>query len=169
MEPPLRRISLAAILLGAALFTAIRVNPFYLSYFNPLAARPGYDVSTDSNVDWGQGLNYLSESLSPDDKLKGIYLCYFGTADPHYSNIKYLAVASDTLSGHMDDSADKTLAPTTFAISATHYQSTYYADKDLFGWLRAYTPRVVADSILVYDFSAAPEALQRLRALRPPS
>lgn len=166
IEHTVTRYALMTVLLVAAFIPMARANPNYLSYFNSLVRKPGYEVATDSNVDWGQGLKMLTQSLSPEEKSKGIYLCFFGTADPHYYGIKYLNIASDALSGHTDDSADTSLAPMLFAISATNFQATYYADRNVFAWLRAYTPRVVADSILLYDFSLFPEARQKLNALR---
>jgi hypothetical protein len=153
---------------GWMAWTATAIRPHFLAFFNEAAGGPsqGYRYFTDSNVDWGQGLSFLPAALDEQTKKSGIYLCYFGVADPHAYGIRYLNVASDPLAGHLDDSSDKTLSPTTFVISATKLQATYFADKTLFQWLNQYQPaKLVANSLFVYDFSNHPEALERLKSL----
>ena len=69
-------------------------------------------------------------------------------------------------SRHPDDTM-LNLSPTTFVISATNLQSTYYADKSLFAWLKDISPRtVVGYSLFVYDLSAHPDKLEFLKRLR---
>lgn len=152
-----------------SLISVVWVSPHFLSYFNELAGGPsqGYKYFTDSNVDWGQGLKELSEALTPQEKQNGIYLSYFGVADPKAYNLKYLDVGSDRLVFRKDDSDDPAVKPTSLAISATNLQATYYLDKTVFDWLKEKTPRTVAGhSIFIYDFSHDPESLQMLDRLR---
>lgn len=61
----------------------MRAHPWHLSYFNETIGSldNGYAYLTDSNVDWGQGLKALGAYLQ-EEQVTGIYLSYFGTADP---------------------------------------------------------------------------------------
>jgi uncharacterized membrane protein YidH (DUF202 family) len=148
------------------------IRPYFLSYFNAAAGGPrnGHRLLTDSNIDWGQGLKELAASLSAEERSRGIFLSYFGTADPHELGIKYLDVGSDPISGHPDDASDPALNPTTLAISVTNLRSTYFADKTAFAWLDDIPPtRIIAYSIFVYDLAGRPDALARLNAMRRPS
>ncbi len=144
------------------------MRPHYLAYFNEIVGGPanGYKHLTDSNVDWGQGLKQLGESLSEQDKADGIYLTYFGVADPHYYGIRYLDIGSDRIVQRQDDTA-LNLAPTKLAISVTNLQGTYYADHAVFNWVKSYEPaKIIGHSIFLYDFSGKPEALAMLKGMR---
>jgi hypothetical protein len=70
----------------SALWTA----PRYLSYFNLFAGGPagGRYYLSDSNLDWGQDLKRLRETMQ-EHGLPSVYLLYFGTADPHAYGIAY--------------------------------------------------------------------------------
>ena len=53
-----------------------------------------------------------------------------------------------------------------FAVSVTNLQATYYADKDIFGYLKGYTPvEKIADSIFIYDLTGRQEDLKKIKAL----
>ncbi len=150
----------------------ILVRPHFIAYFNEFVGGPknGYRYLTDSNVDWGQGLKLLRRELSDEDVSRGIYLSYFGVADPHAEGITYLDVGSDVIAGHRDDTGNPSVKPTTLAISITNLQGTYFEDKDAFRWLSEFKPiRVVGESIFVYDFSNQPGALEALESMRRPS
>jgi len=80
----------AAFLLAALVFSAAKVNPHYLAYFNQLSGGPseGYKYFVDSNLDWGQGVKELAAHL----KEKGnppVIFAYFGTARPEAYGVKY--------------------------------------------------------------------------------
>jgi len=144
-------------------------QPHYLSYFNEFigGSDKGYQYLTDSNVDWGQGLKLLKNELSKEDLDKGIFLSYFGVAEPHQYGIRYVDIGSDVIAGHKDDFGQPGLKPTTFVISATNLQGTYYSNKQFFNWLEKYTPqKVIAHSLLVYDFSKQPEVIKKLEKIR---
>ncbi|MFN0117331.1 MAG: hypothetical protein ACKVQC_03430 [Elusimicrobiota bacterium] len=143
-------------------------SPWFISYFNEFIGGPrhGYKYVTDSNVDWGQGLSELGKELSLSDRENGIFLSYFGVADPHFYGIRYWDVGSDTIAGHLDDS-DLNLNPTKLAISVTNLQATYYSDKKIFKWLESLTPtQIVAHSIFIYDLKDHPQALLQLKNMR---
>lgn len=145
-----------------------RVRPDFIAYFNELVGGPanGYKYLTDSNVDWGQGLKKLGEELTEQERQSGIYLCYFGVADPHRYGIRYRGVGYNRLVERIDDSTFG-IQPTTFAISVTNLQATYYPDRTVFDWLKNYSPsKIIGHSIFVYDFSKNPEAIDQLRRLQ---
>jgi len=145
------------------------IQPHYLSFFNALFGGPekGYTHLTDSSVDWGQGLKELSENLSEEDKKNGIYLSYFGVADPHFYGLRYLDVGSDVIAGHKDDSGRAGLKPQKLAISVTNLQATYYADKEIFKWLKEKEPvKRIGYSLFLYDFKDDSESLKRLENMR---
>lgn len=145
-----------------------RVRPDFVAYFNEFVGGPaqGHRYLTDSNIDWGQGLKKLSGELTEKEREAGIYLSYFGVADPHFYGIRYLDVGSDRIVTHTDDTV-LGIHPTTFVISVTNLQATYYADQTVFEWLKRYTPaKIIGHSLFVYDFSGNPEAIESLRRLR---
>lgn len=69
---------------------ALWIHPHYLSYFNLAVGGPadGYQVLTDSNVDWGQDLIRLKQWMATND-VERVELGWFGTADPGYYDIAY--------------------------------------------------------------------------------
>jgi len=147
-------------------FGTLRAHPWHLSYFNELIGSQdrGYLYATDSSVDWGQGLRALSAYVRRE-RIDGIYLSYFGSADPAYYGIRYLPlVFVDGLTPEYFQEArhgDPTIATQSrivLAVSATNLQGTYFTDQGFFAFLKPLTPdAVVADSILVYDLDRHPE------------
>ena len=112
------------------------------------------------------------------EKADGIFLDYFGTPDPHYYGIKYVPLGMiNTISDNESTSQARSLRAgdnidfsrenkVLFAISATNLQATYYADKNLFSWLKNIKPdKIVAHSIFVYNMSAHPLEYAKLKAL----
>ena len=166
--------------LGLVLFAVLTLKtyPWYISYFNELAGPRdnSYKYLTDSNVDWGQGLKELAIYLK-NEKAGGIYLSYFGTADPSYYGIKYFPIGfvdgisrpyteNERIGDNIDfESQEKIL----LAVSATNLQATYYADKQVFSFLKDIKPvKVAANSIFVYDLKADPGAYAKFRELLAP-
>ncbi len=87
--PPWQRWVLPVLLCGH-LLSFVAATPGYLSYFNQLAGGPegGRRYLLDSNVDWGQDLDRLSDWMR-DRNLSKIHLAYFGTADPEAYGIRF--------------------------------------------------------------------------------
>jgi hypothetical protein len=81
-------LSVVAILAGWYAFSAFRIHPHYLAYFNELVGGPerGYRYLVDSNLDWGQDLKGLKAYMDRHG-IARIKLSYFGTADPDYYGI----------------------------------------------------------------------------------
>lgn len=161
------KILTGVLLVWLSVETAI-AKPNYLSYFNEFVggSKNGYHSMIDSNVDWGQALRELSETLTPEEREKGIYLSYFGVVDPHIYGIKYFDVNRSFFPPHEDDAKDSALAPTTLAISVSHYQMDTPGTNAKFSWLKSRAPkRLVGNSILMYDFSDDAEARDKLAIL----
>jgi hypothetical protein len=60
---------------------AIRAHPDHLAYFNALAGAHPENVLVDSNLDWGQDLYRLSDTLAARGIRDSVLVAYFGTAD----------------------------------------------------------------------------------------
>ena len=145
---------LFTILLGFSLavygLNTLRQQPHHLAYFNPLVGglAQGYKYLGDSNLDWGQDLPLLAETISLDEK-ETWRISYAGVGDPSYYGIaaKQL-ITADTL--------DSSFAPANpaagrYAISANHLQGIL-ADADLFDWFRRTMPEGnLGGSILIFD------------------
>jgi hypothetical protein len=117
-----RRAAVAAVLLSALPLSAagetLRIHPYELSYFNPLAGGPegGRKLLTDSNVDWGLDLRRLAVELRRRG-VKDPTVVYFGGDDVPYRV------------GVPDFSADPRVRGTFVAVSAFHLAvgPLYYA------------------------------------------
>jgi hypothetical protein len=58
----------------------VRAHPDYLSYFNELAGDDPSELVADSDVDWGQDLFRLRDSLRTRN-VDTLHFAYIGTAD----------------------------------------------------------------------------------------
>ncbi len=156
------------------ILVSLKSHPFYLSYFNELIGgnKNGWKYFSDSNIDWGQGLKQLSLWLKKNKDLmeSGIYLSYFGVADPHYYGIKYrpIGIISNLTTQERigDDIIKNNPKKIVVAISVTNLQSTYYKDKTIFNFLKKIKPvYIAADSIFVYDITNNKDALKNFVTL----
>jgi 4-amino-4-deoxy-L-arabinose transferase-like glycosyltransferase len=102
---------------------ALRYAPDYLSYFTPFVSPSrSYELLTDSNLDWGQGLLALRgyERSHPGEP---IFLAYFGGVDPHEYGIRAQPLREpDRPAG-------------TIVVSATHLSGQYLDDPNAYHWL----------------------------------
>jgi hypothetical protein len=73
-----RRGALVA-LVAATLATPVRAWPDYLAYFNPVAGRHPERVLVDSNLDWGQDLYRLADTVRARG-IDSIRVHYFGSS-----------------------------------------------------------------------------------------
>lgn len=82
-QPPLRasRVALAVVVAWSAI-GVVRAHPDYLAYFNGLAGDHPERILVDSNLDWGQDLYRLRDTLLARGVRDSIRIAYFGTADP---------------------------------------------------------------------------------------
>ena len=141
--------------------------PDELAFFNRAAGGPsaGPRYLSDSNIDWGQDLKNLGEYLESQGKPE-VLLSYFGTAVPQYYGIEYQKLPSGWSypgSQHLNSPEPR---KELLAISVTNLQGTYFANHDLYGWLRQRTPaRKLGGSIYVYDVTDDLETHERLREI----
>jgi len=78
-----RRSDNGFILLALVLWHSISLalaHPDYLAYFNEAAPKPPESVLVESDLDWGQDLQRLSEKLA-ELRIPEVTIGYFGSAD----------------------------------------------------------------------------------------
>ncbi|HEX9162506.1 MAG TPA: glycosyltransferase family 39 protein, partial [Thermoanaerobaculia bacterium] len=94
----------------------------HLSYFNELARGPrhGWEIVSDSNVDWGQDLPRLATWLRSHRVDEPVNFVYFGSADPQYYGIRYVNVGGGYVAADAVP-ADQVRAPGWLVISVTQY------------------------------------------------
>lgn len=144
-------LKFSKILLGISLSIYILIPifnyPNYISYLNILAGHnQGYQIFTDSNLDWGQDLKRLY-NWTKQKNIDTLYIDYFGTADIQYyfPDIKIIPIKSD-------------IGPQIgyTAISATMLQDSFYKKKinseyQEYWWLAWRKPDyIIGNSILIY-------------------
>lgn len=79
--------TLTVTLSGAGLVIAIRAHPDHLAYFNALAGDHPERILVDSNLDWGQDLYRLRDTLRARGVTDSVYIAYFGTTSPDSAGI----------------------------------------------------------------------------------
>lgn len=124
-------------------FASIRTYPHYLAYFNELIGGPenGYRYLIDSNLDWGQDLDRLSNYLI-ENNVQDIRLKYFGTALPEKHGIKYRPLPCEPVAG-------------TIAISVTCLQGRN--GPSCYRWLKKHEPiERIGYSIFIYKIGDPP-------------
>ena len=158
------------LLLGALglwmVFDTVTAHPHYIAYFNQLIGDPdsGIDYLADSNLDWGQELRHLDSYLT-NEGIDGVYLSYFGNADPEAYGIHYLPVhykSSQPRRG--DPNLDlRQEARALLAVSATHIQGVYRPTPEAFAWLASREPEaILGHSLYLYDVTHDLDAHRRL-------
>jgi hypothetical protein len=73
--------AVVALLLASAVIIPIRAHPDHLAYFNPLAGDHPENVLVDSNLDWGQDLYRLRDTIRARGIRDSVRVAYFGTAN----------------------------------------------------------------------------------------
>ena len=68
-------------LAASALVIVLRAHPDHLAYFNPLAGSQPEHVLVDSNLDWGQDLYRLRDTLRARHVTDTVIVAYFGMTD----------------------------------------------------------------------------------------
>jgi hypothetical protein len=122
-----------------------RYAPDYLSYFN-IFVNPArsYELLSDSNLDWGQGLialrNYQSEH--PGETL---HVAYYGLVDPAWYGIRYVPLKEGER------------ATGTVVVSATHLAGQLLRDPTSFHWLLRYPRKTILNHTL-YVFEVPGDA-----------
>lgn len=113
-RPGLARV-LVICLLGWMVVDAVRAYPNYMSFMNPLTlGRPGWQMLSDSNVEWGQDVGALAKYLRAHGETKvsgalsggwatldlyGIQLVEFAPSDINSARTRYVAIGAGFLNG----------------------------------------------------------------------
>jgi len=140
------RVGLAVMVVALALNAAdaLRCAPDYLAYFN-IIVKPqnAWQLLTDSNLDWGQGLIALRkyERQHSDEKL---HLAYFGSVAPELYGIKAEPLVPEVpVIGKL-------------VVGASCLSGQVLLEHRSYGWLWKYAPEGMIDrSMLVFDTSKA--------------
>jgi Dolichyl-phosphate-mannose-protein mannosyltransferase len=126
----------AVLVCGIALLNAtdaLRYAPGYLSYMN-IVVNPNtsYQLLSDSNVDWGQGLLALRK-YQDHHPGETTYLAYFGSVDPNIYGIKAQPLGeNEHVTGIL-------------VVGATQLSGQYLRDPGAYRWLLHYKLRTVLD------------------------
>lgn len=108
-------------------------HPYELTYFNALAGGPigGRYILSDSNLDWGQGLEPLARLQREHPEFRDLTLFYFGDTEP----VRY-GVAGENVTVRTaipNDRLPTQLAPrTTFLAVSASLQWGPYGPRELF-------------------------------------
>jgi len=145
---------LIGILLCWYLLEAVRVYPYYLTYFNQMVGGPsgGYRYVVDSNLDWGQDLKRVANWVDDND-IDKIYLDYFGWSDPsYYLKEKYVYMTS-SLFHSKEEFLNKNPQGGYIAVSATFFMNSKNLDSG-YRWLDQ-IPRLttIGNSIFVWHIT----------------
>jgi hypothetical protein len=136
---------LLGVLLLAQAADISRYAPGYLSYFTVLV-KPAdtWQLLSDSNTDWGQGLVALRQFQS-EHPGEPLHLAYVGEVDPAWYNIQYTQLKEeDHPSGLVVD-------------SATHLSGQLLQNHLAYRWLLRYPVKTILDHSL-YVFDVPPDA-----------
>lgn len=161
---------------GALLVTVLGVEtlsafPHYIAFFNTAAggSRGGIHILGDSNLDWGQDLPLLRQ-WQQDNPGVPLSLCYFGTADPWYYQIKYTNLRGGYEFGAVPEPLR---VPGVVAVSATHLQGIYLEDdlRRLYNgiWMNLTPREVLGGTIYLYDAVDVLQLAARQRAQDAPT
>jgi len=144
-----RRVPLALILVALALHIGdvLRYAPDYLSYFNVFVnPAKSYQLLSDSNVDWGEGLIALRnyQQAHPNDP---VHLAYFGNIDPAIYGIQAIPLMpNERASG-------------TIVVSATYLSGQTLPDPNSYHWVLQYPRKAILNHSL-FVFQAPTQANQ---------
>jgi len=149
---PLVRGALGALIIWEVAQAAF-AYPEFLADFNALAGRHPEHILVDSNLDWGQDLDRLADTLQARH-VRAVTLFYFGSTPVGAVHL------ADTV--RLGGSAP---ASGWVAVSQTYLQGDYVS---CFTWLRTHTPAArIGRSIVLYDLR--PDTVPRLPPLTRPT
>lgn len=146
----------------ALLLTAIVslwFHPHYLAYFNQLAGGPdnGWKIVVDSNIDWGQDIQALSDYLTEND-ISMPNISYFGSSTLEAYGIQGKTILAWPLAKEnplYDSFYPDRPAPGVYVFSVTQLQGVYLDNPDRFRWFLERAPKdKVGYSLFVYDVAA---------------
>lgn len=146
-----RRITRILLLLTLVwtIIGGIRQYPDYLAYFNEITGGTdqGYRFLGDSNLDWGQDLKLLAETIKQQEGQWSV--SYAGVGDPAYYGVPEEMLLNSELGAPIFAAANPTTG--SYALSANHLQGLL-PDSDLLDWFRRREPDSnLGGSILLFE------------------
>jgi hypothetical protein len=151
------RLALLALLIWS-IIGALRIYPYYLTYFTEIAGGPdrGRYILSDSNIDWGQDMVGLKNYVE-QNQIDGLKLSYFGIAHPTAYGLATQAIPPVRTAMH-DQGAWwlKTYYPTDpapgkYAISVANLMGGIWTDRVAYAFFRDRTPdTTIGYSIYVF-------------------
>ncbi|MDB4873729.1 MAG: hypothetical protein JWM41_175 [Gemmatimonadetes bacterium] len=138
-----------ALLLACSAIVAVRAYPNNLSYFNPLAGPRPERVLVDSNLDWGQDLYRLRDTIAARGITDTVLVAYFGTADLDAAGLPRARVLG------LHERATGWIAASETFLAGEWVGPAY-------GWLLAYRPVArIGPSMRLWYIPPAPRAVTR--------
>ncbi len=144
---------------------AVTTWPNYIPFFNLLADGRGWQILSDSNVDWGQDLPALAAWQSQTDQ--PLNLSYFGTAHPSAYGLDFTPLPTWAPAPEQGDPAYQSYnpanpAPGFYAISVTNLHGIVLGQqRDAYAWFRGHEPTArIGGSIFVYEVPVVGEPVQ---------
>jgi hypothetical protein len=172
-----------ALLLVWYLFSAVKIHPNHLAYFNEIAGGPGKGAEhlTDSNIDWGQDLILLKQYMD-EQGIGSVHLIYSGNGDPRYYGVRCKFYLPPEWSRHvLNEIPSSELSAAVgvnvgdcFAISVTMLQETWQTTAEaheVCELFRAQQPLArIGYSIYLFrsPFSQRPKGIEALDRIRFP-
>jgi hypothetical protein len=145
---PAGRFALGLIL-SWMVFSAVWQNPHHLAYFNEALGgmAEGYHYLGDSNLDWGQDIKLLAETIAGEEE--GWWVSYYGANDPAYYGLAEEALFAFDEGRAYFAAANPPAGK--YAVSANHLQGQL-PDADFLDWFRHEEPAdQLGGSILIYE------------------
>lgn len=145
-----------ALALTSNVYAALRVWPHALAYINPLwgGTLAGYRLVSDSNYDWGQGLQEL-RAWANRHAVEPVDLWYFG-ADPRADQAPFQRVFYHVEDWRAGRSLDEITRGKVVAVSATHLYGAYVgkvaAGRESLAFFRSQSPAGRTTTFFIYDF-----------------
>jgi hypothetical protein len=142
--------SLAAALLGVLLLESASAHPDALAYFNALVPNERGRVLVDSDLDWGQDLQRLRDTVLARG-ITHLALAYYGSTD----RPRDVLPALRPISRHQPDTGWVAISETYFRMGTiSGARGSWSIDTTAFKWLRDYEPvATVGKSIRLYRVS----------------
>lgn len=137
IKKPIGKV-VVAVMCGWLMLSSLKIYPHYLAYFNEIIGGPdnGHKYLIDSNIDWGQDLDGLSDYLK-ERGIENVWLEYFGMALPEKHGIDYRPLPCEPVKG-------------TIAISVTLLEGR--KGPSCYQWLKEGAPvEKIGYSIFVYE------------------
>jgi dolichyl-phosphate-mannose-protein mannosyltransferase len=148
-HPSMRRL-VAAGLTGWLVFESVGAHPDYLPYFNQLARRHPEQVLVDSDLDWGQDLGRMVDTLRAR-KIQHVWITYHGTVDLTTQGLPPFTVLKP------DTVVRGWIAASIYKIQLGDHGGSLSG----FAWLRRYTPVARAGhSMFLYHIDTVADSRQ---------